>query len=508
MTNYRNQSLRLFISLLLFLSTWATAQPSLKNETRFPWATATGGFLRDWLIIGGFPNQDGKGYETDFLKDQGGELTIKPELGMTNKLPNGTAFVWKKYHSPYNYINLFDVFQEGEFNNKAIYAFTTVKRENDGKVILSFAQNNSNKLWVNGKLLYESRKDYQAELEDHHIEVTMAKGDNSILIKSVHDGWTWGFTFRIIEPENFSLLYDFKLSPEILKSGIKEQLVIKTDRSLNPEIQKFDVTVKVVAPGGNIVSEKTVKRGEQLTFDTKKWPDGVYDLCFTSNNTLGELATAYSFWYKGDVVQKAKELLATTPKNPASPDEYHHVMLAQMLTERFGFKPDKVDSAKLSDLYSPLMEYEELKLTKNGKKGSVRANGFVRLTYIDEIDHTPQFCRAYLPLQYTPNKKYPLVVMLHGYNGENPVYVKWWSIDQRHYSVVDKYPVIYIEPHGRGNTSYNGIGDRDILRCIELAKQTFNVDEERVYLKGESMGGGGTWNVGTRHPELFAAKTH
>ena len=27
------------------------------------------------------------------------------------------------------------------------------------------------------------------------------------------------------------------------------------------------------------------------------------------------------------------------------------------------------------------------------------------------------------------------------------MYVKWWSIDQRHNSVTDKYPIIYIKPH-------------------------------------------------------------
>ena len=505
MFQYLYSRLGYFIALLLFVNVCGIGQTTLKDEMRFPWAIATGGFIQDWLIIGGFPNQDGKGFDNDYLQEHEGELKIQPKPGMTHKLPNGSAFEWKKYHSPYTYINFFDVLQEGEFNSKAIYAFTKVKREDDGKVVLSFAQNNSNKLWVNGILLYESRKDYQAALENNQIEVDMVKGENSILIKSVHDGWTWGFTFRIIEPKNFSLIHDFKLSPEILKPGIKDKLIVKTDRSLNPEIQKFDVNVKVVAPGGNVVSEKTAKRCEQITFDSKKWQDGVYDICFKSNTTQGEVETAYSYWYKGNAVQKAKELLASVPKNPASPNDYYHVMLSQMLTERFGFNPEKVDSAKLSDLYSPLMEYEELKLTIGGKNGSVRANGFVRLTYIDEIDNTPQFCRAYLPLNYTPNKKYPLVVNLHGYNGENPVYVKWWSMDERHHHVVDKYPVIYIQPHGRGNTSYNGIGERDVLRCIELAKQTLNVDEDSVYLNGESMGGNGTWNVGTRHPEIFAA---
>jgi hypothetical protein len=49
------------------------------------------------------------------------------------------------------------------------------------------------------------------------------------------------------------------------------------------------------------------------------------------------------------------------------------------------------------------------------------------------------------------------------------------------------------------------MGDRDVLKCIEMAKQKFNVDDDQVYLTGSSMGGFGTWNVATRHPELFAA---
>jgi pimeloyl-ACP methyl ester carboxylesterase len=495
------------LTLIVFLSAsiCITSRASLKDETRFPWGTATGGFIQGWLVIGGFPNQDDKGYDTDFLQEHGGELGIKPEAGTIHKLPDGATFEWKNYHSPYNYINFFDVLQEGEFNSKVVYAFTKVKRENGGKLILSFAQNNSNKLWVNGKLLYESRNDHQAALEDNQIEVEMVKGENSILIKSVHDGWTWGFQFRIIEPDKFSLIDDFKLSPGIVKSGAKDTLMIKTDRTLNPEIQKFDVRVKAVAAGGKVVVEKKAKRGDEITFDTKKWPGGVYDIFFKSNDTHGKIMTAYLYWYKGDAVKEAKELLSSVPKNPKTAEDYHHKMLGEMLTQRLNFNPDKIDSSVIQRLYSPLMEYEELLLDKAGKKGSVHAEGFVRLTYIDPVDNTPQFCRAYLPLHYNPKQKWPLVVMLHGYNGANPVYVKWWSIDLRHNEVVDKHPIIYIEPHGRGNTSYLGIGDRDILKCIELAKQKFNIDEDRVYLKGESMGGGGTWNVGTRHPEVFAA---
>jgi dienelactone hydrolase len=119
------------------------------------------------------------------------------------------------------------------------------------------------------------------------------------------------------------------------------------------------------------------------------------------------------------------------------------------------------------------------------------------------VDDSPQFCRAYLPADYTPARRWPLVVNLHGYNPPNPPYVRWWSVDQRHVAAADQYGFIEIDPHGRGNTSYLGIGDIDVLRCIETAKGQFAVDENRVYLTGYSMGGGGTWHVGTRHPELF-----
>jgi dipeptidyl aminopeptidase/acylaminoacyl peptidase len=102
------------------------------------------------------------------------------------------------------------------------------------------------------------------------------------------------------------------------------------------------------------------------------------------------------------------------------------------------------------------------------------------------------------------------VVKLHGYNPANPEYVRWWGVDSRHHVLADTeynghQGVIYVEPHGRGNTQYLGIGDQDVVRVIQLAKERFHIDEDRVYLTGDSMGGWGTWNVGTRHPDLFAA---
>ena len=102
-------------------------------QRRFPWGTPTGGFIQDWLVLGGFPNQDGKGYDTDFLTEHDGELNIKPVPGITHKLPNGASFEWKNYHSPYNYINIYDVLKIGDFSNTVLSGLQRLIGKTTGK---------------------------------------------------------------------------------------------------------------------------------------------------------------------------------------------------------------------------------------------------------------------------------------------------------------------------------------------------------------------------------------
>jgi pimeloyl-ACP methyl ester carboxylesterase len=438
------------------------------------------------------------------LAEHGGEQNIKPVVGMEHSLPNGSKAKWIEYHSQYSYINFMNALKNVGFMNQVAYAYTTVEHSKEEKAILSFGGYYAAKIWFNGESVFDGNAGGSAK-ESNHIEVNLKKGENAILVKMGPSGWTWGFSMRLIKPELFSLAHDFKLSPVIVADE-RDILTIKTDQSKNPVINNFDVQINVMKAGGKIIAQKNVKRSELIKFNTSAWADGVYDICFKSHDTRDQVETAYLYWYKGDALKVAQDIIDNAPKNPITQEELVHVMLVEMIHDRLGNDLTKVDSSKISSIYSPLMEYEEIQLEKEGTEATARANGFTRLAYRDPVDDTPQFCRAYLPLEYDAQKKWPLVIKLHGYNGENPVYVRWWSVDSRHYSsIVDKYPVILIEPHGRGNTSYRNIGDMDVVRCIEMAKQQFNVDEDRVYLFGESMGGGGTWHVGTRHPELFAA---
>jgi len=48
-------------------------------------------------------------------------------------------------------------------------------------------------------------------------------------------------------------------------------------------------------------------------------------------------------------------------------------------------------------------------------------------------------------------------------------------------------------------------GRLDALEVLEIASRELNVDPQRVYLTGHSMGGHGTWHVGLTFPDRFAA---
>ena len=43
-----------------------------------------------------------------------------------------------------------------------------------------------------------------------------------------------------------------------------------------------------------------------------------------------------------------------------------------------------------------------------------------------------------------------------------------------------------------------------VQNVLELVRKEFTIDEKRIYLLGHSMGGGGTWHLGTKYPDVWA----
>jgi predicted peptidase len=56
-----------------------------------------------------------------------------------------------------------------------------------------------------------------------------------------------------------------------------------------------------------------------------------------------------------------------------------------------------------------------------------------------------------------------------------------------------------------GPPNLGELSELDVMDVLRIMRRDFNVDDRRIYLIGQSMGGGGTWYIGTKYPELWAA---
>lgn len=137
------------------------------------------------------------------------------------------------------------------------------------------------------------------------------------------------------------------------------------------------------------------------------------------------------------------------------------------------------------------------------------------LTFFSEVDDTEQPFGLYLPPRFDQNKKYPLVIMLHGAGSNHRlalrrVFGKSNQNDETDVEATRYFPewqdVEYIvaTPYARGTMGYQGIAEKDVYDVLAEVKRRFPIDEDRVYLTGLSMGGGGTLWLGLSRPDIWA----
>lgn len=122
---------------------------------------------------------------------------------------------------------------------------------------------------------------------------------------------------------------------------------------------------------------------------------------------------------------------------------------------------------------------------------------------------------------YSPKVKYPLVIFLHG-SGErgndNESQLKWGVLNFASDENMKKHPSIVIAPQCPKNMGWGNFSNKDMslqtspTKPMKLLMELINetilklpIDTSRIYITGLSMGGFGTYDAITRHPDIFAA---
>lgn len=103
------------------------------------------------------------------------------------------------------------------------------------------------------------------------------------------------------------------------------------------------------------------------------------------------------------------------------------------------------------------------------------------------------------------DKKLPLIVFLHGVGerGDDVEKVKIHGIPKL-FEVDNDYECITVSPQCPGDSIWPA-ELQTLKQFIDEIVKEYNIDTNRIYLTGLSMGGYGTWHMAMTYPNFFAA---
>ena len=128
--------------------------------------------------------------------------------------------------------------------------------------------------------------------------------------------------------------------------------------------------------------------------------------------------------------------------------------------------------------------------------------GYFTTSYVSSVDDSVQPFALWVPRTYSPRKKYPLIVALHGMDADHRM-IPEECLAMRERSF--REDVVLLCPFGRGDISFEWMGEADVWDTINWVKERYHIDARRQYLTGLSMGGFATWRLACAYPEQWAA---
>jgi hypothetical protein len=161
-----------------------------------PFSEDDQGFIRHWLILGVFPNDNDKGFDVDFLKT---ESTHEPVAG----LPVG-KLSWAAYDSPEWKI---DFFRVSHLNIKkpkdyvVSYAACLVQTTEELASEFRLGSNDGGALWVDGRLLGKVHRPRSLKVDEDRYAVPLSPGVHRILVKVEQHTQAYEFALRVVSPE-------------------------------------------------------------------------------------------------------------------------------------------------------------------------------------------------------------------------------------------------------------------------------------------------------------------
>jgi pimeloyl-ACP methyl ester carboxylesterase len=127
--------------------------------------------------------------------------------------------------------------------------------------------------------------------------------------------------------------------------------------------------------------------------------------------------------------------------------------------------------------------------------------------HFDEADADMPYV-LFVPSTYVPGKPSPLVVDLHGLNITPLMQMLFDGTTD----LAERYGFIVVAPMGYSLSGWWGaragrpaeLSELDAMTVLKLVRERYNIDNDRIYLMGHSMGGAGTYHLGGNYNDIWA----
>lgn len=126
--------------------------------------------------------------------------------------------------------------------------------------------------------------------------------------------------------------------------------------------------------------------------------------------------------------------------------------------------------------------------------------------------------RLYIPASANRDQALPLILYLHGSGGagtDNRKQISGGNAQGTHIwiepAVQERHPAFVLAPQITENSKWHSPSDEPspqvaaLLDLLDELRSELRIDERRVYVVGQSLGGFGAWDLIARHPNIFAA---
>jgi hypothetical protein len=149
---------------------------------------------------------------------------------------------------------------------------------------------------------------------------------------------------------------------------------------------------------------------------------------------------------------------------------------------------------------------ERAKQLRDGKAPWTTATGLVVRGYVSKIDGSVQPYGLVVPASYQPNTPYRhrLDVWCHG-RGETLTELSF--IEGREKSPGEFTPpnAFVLHLYGRYCCANRFAGEVDCFEALDDVRKHYPINENRLVIRGFSMGGAACWHLAVHHPGLWAA---